>query len=93
MYKQIKPVKYYHRSEGASYNKWLPATLDSIRSQSSGDHIELLHGRYFFAKPHSAFRNSILVKCYHAWLILTSRAFAVQYAEDNIRMCGSFKKV
>lgn len=75
---------------GATLKKGLPITIDSIcaTARSNGAEFEeVLAESYFIARPEGGF-GSIFGRLHHAWLVLTSKAFAVQFTRDHLEMAG-----
>lgn len=77
-------MKCYITLFGATYDKRLPPLLDSI-SHCNKDVLVEINGAWFAAKPYGVV-GGIYKRIYHAWLVLTGNAVAVQFAEDHFRM-------
>jgi len=62
-----------------------PPLLDKLVDESVRDTLCEINGRWYIAKPIQLSDFTALIeRFYHAWLIICGRAFAVQYAEDQI---------
>lgn len=70
---------------GAKLHKNLPVTIDSLRSKEFNNTVELYKDHWYIDKGLNKIYNSFFKKLYHAWLILTNKAFAVQFTEDHIK--------
>lgn len=79
---------WYATNYGARCKRTLPITYDSIKAADTRlNQDELLPGKFFTAKPAGSY-GPIWMRLYHGWLVLTGKAFAVQFTEDHLRMAG-----
>lgn len=82
------PCPWKQTKCGARLTQNLPISYDSIKSVESGRLLEeLRQGEFYVAKPTGSF-GPLWLRIYHAWLVITSRAIAVQFTADHFRMAG-----
>lgn len=84
---ETKPLGSWKQTKfGARLTKNLPITYDSIKSAETVNLLEeLRQGECYVSKPTGSF-GPLWLRIYHAWLVVTSRAMAVQFTEDHFRM-------
>ena len=73
---------------GFRMKRHLPITIDSVKlAHTRSEMEEVAPGSWFIAKPKGPY-GPLWLRLYHAWLILTNRAIAVQFGQDHYRMAG-----
>lgn len=73
---------------GARLKPWLPLTLDSVKAAAyTGGREELHPGVWFITKPSGAY-GPLWLRLYHAWLIISNRAMAIQFSRDHFTLAG-----
>lgn len=65
----------------------LPVTIDSLKVSQGHALEEVFPGSWFIAKPKGAL-GPLWKRLYHAWLVLTNRAIAIQFTRDHAEMAG-----
>lgn len=70
---------------GVRLKSSLPFVLDSILvlKRENLESEEISPGHFYIKKPDGA-HGSILLRVRQAWLVLTNRAFAVQFMKDHV---------
>lgn len=71
---------------GMRLKSHLPITIDSIAvNKRRMDTEELFPGYYYITRPIKAY-GPLWIRVYHAWLVLTNRAMAIQFSKDHFGM-------
>lgn len=75
---------------GARMKPSLPVTIDSLLAadRDGMKNEEVLPGRWYIAKPRGA-HGPLWKRAYHAWLVLTNRAMAVQFTSDHVALVNN----
>lgn len=69
---------------GTKLKPELPVVIDSVR-RIEADVTEQFNGGWYIAKPAGAY-GSVSRRLYHAWLVLTNRAMAMQFMRDHVAL-------
>ena len=62
-----------------------PCIIDEIKDMSILNTMVKINGKWYIAKPFSGYAPlyDFVTRIYHAWLVLTDKAMAVRFKEDD----------
>ncbi len=71
---------------GAKLSHKLPVTIDSIRANHFENTTSFDGENWYISKGLNDYYGSLRNRIYHAYLVLTNKAVAVQFTEDHIKL-------